>query len=120
LRFRRGSCPGTALARAGRGEVDLGLAAAEAARLDVVRPGGVLGGVEGAEPYAGALVRVADLRRPLAPWALTDAAEVAAAALLLARRPRGAPVVVGYTRVPCLKITLPVHVHVSIKNAREH
>jgi hypothetical protein len=115
LRFRRGSCLGTALASAGCGEVDLGLAAAEAARLDVVRPGGVLGGVEGAEPDAGALVRVADLRRPLAPWALTDAAEVAAAALLLAR---GAPVV-GYTRVPCLKITLPVHVHVSIKNARE-
>jgi len=83
LRSRRVAA---AWARAGRGEVDLGLAAAEAACLDVVGPGGVLGGVEGAEPDAGALVRVADLRRPLAPGALPDAAEVAAAALLLGRR----------------------------------
>jgi hypothetical protein len=89
------SARASASATAGCGEVDLGLAAAEAARLHVVGPGGVLGGAEGAEPDAGALVRVADLRRPLAPGPLPDAAELAPALLLLARR---APVVQGYTQ----------------------
>ncbi|BAT16046.1 Os12g0168150, partial [Oryza sativa Japonica Group] len=49
------------------GEVELGAAAAEAEGGAVVGAGGVLGGVEGAEPHARRLVRVPDLRRPLPP-----------------------------------------------------
>ncbi|BAS82644.1 Os03g0183050, partial [Oryza sativa Japonica Group] len=92
-----GSRVAAAWARGGGrgGEVDLGLAAAEAARLDVVGACGLLRGVERAEPDARALVRVADLRRPLPPWPLPDASEVPPP-LLLARRPRRrAPVVPG-------------------------
>ena len=58
----------------GRGEVELGLGAADVARRDVVGAGGLLGGGEGAEPDAGALPRVADLRRPASPRPAPDAA----------------------------------------------
>lgn len=80
-RFRRGSAAWARTAWRGR-EVELGIAAAEAAGGDVVGPGGLVGGVVRAEPDAGALVRVADLRRPLAPRPLPDAVEAPDALLL--------------------------------------
>jgi len=60
----------------GRGEVGLGFGAAEVAGGGVVGSGGFLGGVEGAEPDAGFLPRVADLGGVAAPGALADAAVV--------------------------------------------
>ncbi|GER43169.1 small and basic intrinsic protein 2 [Striga asiatica] len=75
----------------GRGEVGLGLGAAEPTCGGVVRTRRLLGGVEGAEPYAALLPRVADLGgvappRPL-PYAavadLLDAAVLSAVGGLL-------------------------------------
>jgi hypothetical protein len=49
------------------GEVGLGLGALETERGVVVGGRSDHGGVEGADPDAGRLARVPDLRRPLAP-----------------------------------------------------
>jgi hypothetical protein len=46
---------------------------ADPAGLAVVRPGGLLGGAEGAEPRAPPLARVPDLRRPPPRPAVADA-----------------------------------------------
>lgn len=54
------------------GKVELRSAAPEAEGGFVVRPGGGLGGREGAEPDAGRLVRIPDLRRPFAPRPLSN------------------------------------------------
>ncbi|GER47580.1 glutamate receptor ionotropic [Striga asiatica] len=59
------------------GEVGLGLGAAEGPGGAVVGHGGLLGGVEGAEPHARLLPRVADLRRVPAPRPLPNAPVVA-------------------------------------------
>jgi len=55
------------------GEIGLGFGAAELARGGVVGSCGFLGGVEGAEPDAGFLARVADLGGVTAPGAFPDA-----------------------------------------------
>ena len=60
----------------GHGEVGFGFGAAEVAGGGVIGAGGVLGGVEGAEPDAGLLAGVTDLGGVAAPWSLPDAAEV--------------------------------------------
>ena len=71
---------------AGAREVELGLGALEAERGGVVGACGVLGGVEGAQPYARRLHGVADLRRPLAPRPLPYATVPRTLLLLLRRR----------------------------------
>jgi hypothetical protein len=63
-----------ALAEEQVGEVEARVLAAELEGLAVVGHGGVLGGVEGAEPEARAFPGEADLRHPLAPVALPHAA----------------------------------------------
>uniref|UniRef100_A0A0A8XWS3 Uncharacterized protein n=1 Tax=Arundo donax TaxID=35708 RepID=A0A0A8XWS3_ARUDO len=68
-------------------EVELGLGALEAERRLVVGARRVLGRLEGAEPHAGRLHWVADLRRPLAPRPLPHAA--VPRPWLLRRRCRG-------------------------------
>uniref|UniRef100_A0A804PKS2 Uncharacterized protein n=1 Tax=Zea mays TaxID=4577 RepID=A0A804PKS2_MAIZE len=103
-RRRRGGaghgCTGTgaaapadaALAKEQVGEVELGVLATELEGLAVVRHGGVLGGVEGAEPQARAVAREADLRHPLPPVALPHAAvELGRAQQLLVQRRRHGP-----------------------------
>ena len=56
------------------GEVEVRAGAVEEERGAVVGARGVLGGGEGAEPLAGALPRLPDLRHPLAPAPLPHAA----------------------------------------------
>jgi hypothetical protein len=74
--------------RGGLGEVELGAGAAEAERGGVVGARGGLGGVEGPQPHARRLVRVADLRRPLPPRPLPHAAVPLPAARAGGRRGR--------------------------------
>jgi hypothetical protein len=90
-RLRLGRRRGSSSCGDGRGgavgEVDLGLGAPDAPGGAVVGARGGLGGGVGAEPDADALHRVADLRRPLAPRPLPDAA-VLVLALTTALGPR--------------------------------
>jgi hypothetical protein len=72
------------------GEVHLGFGSPDAPRGAVVCARSGLGGEVGAEPDTDALHEVADLRRPLAPRPLPDAAVlVLAAPRLRARRCMG-------------------------------
>ncbi|KAL0907965.1 hypothetical protein M5K25_022424 [Dendrobium thyrsiflorum] len=57
----------------GVGEVETGLSAAEGEGGDVVCPGGHLRGREGAEPYTGLLIGLADLANPSPRAAETNA-----------------------------------------------
>ncbi|KAH7672243.1 hypothetical protein IHE45_09G042500 [Dioscorea alata] len=56
-----------------RGEVGASFRAAKSACSGVVGTGGILGGVEGAEPNPCLLPWVSDLRRETAPWSLPHA-----------------------------------------------
>uniref|UniRef100_A0A8R7QEA2 Uncharacterized protein n=1 Tax=Triticum urartu TaxID=4572 RepID=A0A8R7QEA2_TRIUA len=69
-------------------EVCPGLSTVDAPRLGVVGAGGLRGRVEGADPDASALERVADFRRPPPPRPLPDAAVRVARARPAPPRPR--------------------------------
>lgn len=71
-------------------QVEEGVGPVEPARGLVVGERGLLGGGEGAEPEAGALVGLADLGHPLAPRPLAHAAVLARRVLRAALPPRRA------------------------------
>jgi hypothetical protein len=94
----RGREPPEPLVRGGGGygggaevrQVEEGVGAVEPARGLVVGERGLLGGGEGAEPEAGALVGLSDLGHPLAPRPLAHAAVLARRVLRAALPPRRA------------------------------
>uniref|UniRef100_A0A804NFV7 Uncharacterized protein n=1 Tax=Zea mays TaxID=4577 RepID=A0A804NFV7_MAIZE len=87
---RRVPLAGPGAGVSGGGEVGGGVGPAELDGGGVVDAGGLLRGVEGAEPHAHAAPRVTDLRGELAPRPPPDAAELGARASLGQPSPRPA------------------------------